>query len=532
MSWQLASFGLVTLALALSVWWYERSRPPVKLVAVVATLAGLAALGRDAFAAVPDVKPITAIVLIGGFVFGAGPGFAVGAVAGLASNMLLGQGPWTPWQMLGWGVVGLIGGALGALTARRLPTLALALACALAAEVFNLIVDLFTWTGTGNHTLGAFLATLGLAFPFDITHVIASFVFALLFGGVLLRMLLRVRARLEIKWSPAPAVRAASLTAPMLALALAAAALLAGPAPGARAGTAPASAPRGEIERALSYLASAQDRDGGFGAAPGQSSSELYSAWAAIGLAAGGRDPLALRRGGHSVLDALRAEASTLEGAGDLERTILALHACGAPTDELPGGDPVKRLLRMRLGDGSFEGMVNLTAFGVLALRAGGYSAASAPVRSAASWLERQQEGDGGFGFAGRSPGGGESEVDDTGAVLQALAAAGVRDGAIVDRAVAYIRSAQNRDGGLPEQPGSSSNAQSTAWAIQGLDAVGQDVSAISRHGSRSPLAYLESLIEGDGSVRYSSSSSQTPVWVTAEALPALAGEALPISAR
>ena len=203
MSWQLASFVMVALALALAGWWYERSRPPAKLLAVIATLAALAALGRDAFAAVPDVKPITAIVLVSGVAFGAGPGFAVGAVSAIASNVLLGEGPWTPWQMLGWGVVGLMGGALGALTARRLPPLALALACAVGAEAFNLILDLYTWTGTGNHTLAGFGVVLGSAFAFDLTHVLASFAFGVAFGGVLLRMLLRVRSRLHVTWSPA-----------------------------------------------------------------------------------------------------------------------------------------------------------------------------------------------------------------------------------------------------------------------------------------------------------------------------------------
>ena len=68
MSWQLASFAIVGARARRSAgWWYERSRPPAKLVALVATLAALAALGRDAFAALPDVKPITAIVLVGGY---------------------------------------------------------------------------------------------------------------------------------------------------------------------------------------------------------------------------------------------------------------------------------------------------------------------------------------------------------------------------------------------------------------------------------------------------------------------------------
>jgi energy-coupling factor transport system substrate-specific component len=108
-SWQLSSYVIVALALAACFWWYERSRPPATEVAVVATMAAFAALGRDALAAVPDVKPITAIVLVSGVAFGAGPGFAVGAIGALASNILLGQGPWTPWQMLGWGAVGVGG---------------------------------------------------------------------------------------------------------------------------------------------------------------------------------------------------------------------------------------------------------------------------------------------------------------------------------------------------------------------------------------------------------------------------------------
>ena len=54
----------------------------------------------------PNVKPTTDIVLLAGYVLGGAPGFVVGAVAALASNVFFGQGPWTPWQMVGWGLVG------------------------------------------------------------------------------------------------------------------------------------------------------------------------------------------------------------------------------------------------------------------------------------------------------------------------------------------------------------------------------------------------------------------------------------------
>ena len=97
-------------------------------------------------------------------------------------------------------------------------------------------------------------------------------------------------------------------------------------------------------------------------------------------------------------------------------------------------------------------------------------------------------------------------------------------------RAAHYLLHAQNPDGGLPQQPGDSSNAQSTAWAIQGLDAAGTDVARVRRDGSVSPLGYLEGLMAGSGSVRYSRTSTQTPVWVTGEALAALAGKPLPVA--
>ena len=96
-------------------------------------------------------------------------------------------------------------------------------------------------------------------------------------------------------------------------------------------------------------------------------------------------------------------------------------------------------------------------------------------------------------------------------------------------RAVRFLVRRQAPDGGFPLQPGDRSNAQSTAWAVQALVAAGRDPDRVRRGGSRSPLAYLRSLIGPDGSVRYSRTSRQTPVWVTAQALAALARRPLPV---
>lgn len=114
--------------------------------------------------------------------------------------------------------------------------------------------------------------------------------------------------------------------------------------------------------------------------------------------------------------------------------------------------------------------------------------------------------------------------------MLQALSDAGIGKGPPIARAVAFLVRGQNLDGGYPQQPGGLSNAQSSAWAIQALTAAGRSPASVRRQGSRSPLEYLQTLLESNGSVRYSRTGSQTPVWVTAQALTAFAGKPFPIA--
>jgi energy-coupling factor transport system substrate-specific component len=506
-SWPAASFAILAAALAAGFAWYERSRPSSRVVSMVATLAALAALGRIAFAPLPNVKPTTDIVLLAGFVLGGPAGFAVGALAALSSNFVLGQGPWTPWQMAAWGGVGVAGALLGRATRQRIGRWALAGVCALAGLAFGAVMNFSTWvTFTGRHTMSEYLAIAVTALPFDLAHAIGNATFALLFGPALLGALRRFRLRFEVTWRPAPGVVAALL----LALAMVAAA---GPPAPAVAAT-PAS-----------YLERAQNSDGGFGAARGRSSSQLYTAWAALGLAAVGRNPADVQRGGRSPVDFIRTGLPSLGGTGDLERTILVLGAAGVPPRDFGGHDLVGALERRRRRNGSIGGLVNLTSFGIFALRAAGGGPSSPSIRAASTWLAGQQNADGGFSFSTR---GAPSGVDDTSAALQALVAAG-RAGRSTARAAAFLRRRQNRDGGFPLQPGGASNSQSTAFVVQAIVAAGGDPGRLHRNGARSPIAYLRAMTRADGSVRYSRTSTQTPVWVTAQAAMALARRPFPL---
>ena len=512
MTWQLASFLLVCVALGAGFVWYERTRPSSRVLAVVGTLAALAALGRVAFAPLPDVKPTTAIVVISGYALGGAPGFAIGAVAALSSNMFYGQGPWTPWQMLGWGLAGVIGALVARASGRRLGRWSLALACGFAAIVFNLLADISIWvTYTGDLTWSRFLLVETAGLWFNVTHVVASVVFFLIFGPTLITILERFRARLDVRWTP-PA-GAAPLAVALVALVTGVA--VASPQP-ARAAAA--------LTPELRYLARAQHADGGFGGDSGGSSSELFTAWATLGIAAAGDDPATLRRAGRSPVDFIRMDLRDVQGAGDVERTILALASAGASPRSAGGRDLVAELLRDQQVDGSIAGQVNLTACGIFALRAAGVSRSAHPVSAAHRWLAGQQNSDGSFNFAGR---GGAGDVDDTAAALEGLVAGGARD-AGVSRAARFIAGQQNLDGGFALSAGDGSNAQSTAWAVQAFVAAGRDPARVRRRGATDPLSYLRSLVAPDGSVRYSRTSAQTPVWVTAQALTALARKPFP----
>jgi energy-coupling factor transport system substrate-specific component len=204
-SWQIASFALLGLVIVAGFAWYERTHPGSKVLALVATLAALAALGRVAFAPLPNVKPTTDIVLLSGYVLGGAPGFAVGAVGAFASNLVFGQGPWTPWQMAGWGMVGVFGAALGSMTGRRLGRRRLALACAVAGLFYGLLMNLSTLLPyAGSPTFAQWAAVQGAAIPFDAAHAIGNLLFCLACGPAFVRVLQRYRARLEVRWVSRP----------------------------------------------------------------------------------------------------------------------------------------------------------------------------------------------------------------------------------------------------------------------------------------------------------------------------------------
>jgi prenyltransferase beta subunit len=245
-----------------------------------------------------------------------------------------------------------------------------------------------------------------------------------------------------------------------------------------------------------SYLASRQQPDGGFAEPGGRSAPEL-TAWAVLGLAAAGKPPAGA---------AAYLASEPTHDATDVALRALALRALGANADSM-----LARLTAR--ADGRIGTLVNSTIWGVLALRA-----ASRPVPTASiRYLLRQQRPSGGWSWYPR----GAPDSNDTAAAIEALRAAGVR-GKPIARGLSYLRTLQRRDGGFALVKGRASDSQSTAWAIQAFIAAGRKAPAAA-------FRFLGRMRRADGSYRYSARYAVTPVWVTAQVLPALMRKPFPL---
>ncbi len=182
---QTALLTALVAALALVPFFvrFEHQRPKPRDIMPIVVLSAVAAVGRIIFAPFPSFKPVTAICIIAGISFGRQAGFLVGALAALASNMFFGQGPFTPWQMYAWGLIGYLAGALfenGAPLAalrEQHPSVVFAFG-AFSALLYGFILDSWTLVGYVNPvTPEAALLLYGAGLPFSLTQMVATIVF-------------------------------------------------------------------------------------------------------------------------------------------------------------------------------------------------------------------------------------------------------------------------------------------------------------------------------------------------------------------
>ena len=225
--WSISSLVVVMTLLAAAYYIYERRGVSTREAALIASLAALAGLSRVPFGGFPGIQPTTFMVIISGAVFGPGAGFMVGSLSAVVSNMILGQGPWTPWQMLAWGLAGLFGGLLRRFTVANIESeediagedyeegepkrrdlfqfsktgkAVFIVSAFFWGFIFGWFMNTWHWlTFVYPHTWQTFFLTHLSSAWFDVLHAVSNAVFMAVAGGEMIKILNRFQRRLHFK---------------------------------------------------------------------------------------------------------------------------------------------------------------------------------------------------------------------------------------------------------------------------------------------------------------------------------------------
>ena len=192
--WHLAISVLTALfSVLLFISGYEKEKVGARRAVVLSVMTALSVVGRF----IPLFKPVSAICTFSGMYLGGEAGFLVGALSALLSNFYFGQGPWTPFQMLAWGLIGLFAGVFSKALIKSRPLLLTY--ATLSGIFFSLIMDVYSalWF-SGELTAEHVLAAVVTALPHTVIYIISNCFFTLLLSGPFGRKLVRVKKKYGI----------------------------------------------------------------------------------------------------------------------------------------------------------------------------------------------------------------------------------------------------------------------------------------------------------------------------------------------
>ena len=176
---------------------FEDRKPQGRELIVIAVLSAIAVAGRGAFYMLPQFKPVVAIVIIAGVCFGAESGFLVGAMSGFVSNFFFGQGPWTPWQMFCFGIIGFIAGILFKKGRLKKNKLQLCIYGGLSTFfIYGGIINIGSLLMFTSHfSFKALMATYASGIPFDLVHAAATVFFLFIISNPMIEKLDRIKIK-------------------------------------------------------------------------------------------------------------------------------------------------------------------------------------------------------------------------------------------------------------------------------------------------------------------------------------------------
>lgn len=173
---------------------FEKGRNNARELAVIAVMTAFSIVGRLVFAPIPGFKPVTAMTMITGVALGPESGFMVGSMTALVTNFYYGQGPWTPFQMFAWGILGFFSGFLGLKKKPKLPVLCVA--GAVGGLLFSFLMDLWVVLAPGGDwSFSGYAAIFAAGLPVAALYSVSNVIFLLILAKPFLSKLDRIKKK-------------------------------------------------------------------------------------------------------------------------------------------------------------------------------------------------------------------------------------------------------------------------------------------------------------------------------------------------
>lgn len=176
---------------------FEKSKTNTREIVLIAVMVTLAVISRLIFAPIPSFKPLTAMVIITGIAFGAKAGYITGAMSAVLSDVFFGAGPWTPFQMLVWGIIGFFAGLL--FCGKKLKMWQVLIYSVISGVIFSLIMDIWTVFAVDNSfTFLRYGQVLLASLPFMAIYAVSNFVFVLILTKPFMKKLVRIKDKFGV----------------------------------------------------------------------------------------------------------------------------------------------------------------------------------------------------------------------------------------------------------------------------------------------------------------------------------------------
>ncbi|MBO4395438.1 MAG: ECF transporter S component [Eubacterium sp.] len=193
-NYYLISLLIIAAGIVITALYYRRRMNARELV-LITSLSALIAISRGVMAWAPEVKPVSALVITIASIFGPVPGMIIGALSAFLSNFLIGQGPWTPFQIIAWALMGYIGGFLDTDNKYKPMLVSIPLVLGVYSVSVNIASAILI---TGSFTWDSFVAMEISGFPLDCVHTGFTVILLYFIWNPLRKKLMRMRTKYGI----------------------------------------------------------------------------------------------------------------------------------------------------------------------------------------------------------------------------------------------------------------------------------------------------------------------------------------------